>query len=209
MTRIKICGITNLEDALTAAELGADALGFIFYKGSKRYIDPLDAGLIVSSLPPFVSAVGVFVNQGIGEITEYARISGIDTVQLHGDETPEFCGELPHRLIKAVRVKDAVDIAEVELYPVRAILFDKHTDELYGGTGSSFDWGVLEGLEITKKIILSGGLTPENVSRAVKIVKPWGVDVSSGVEDAPGRKNHTRMRKFIEAVKDGGATHSA
>lgn len=209
MVRIKICGMTNPEDALSAAELGADALGFIFYKGSKRYIDPLDAGLIISSLPPFVSAVGVFVNQSIDEITEYARISRIDTVQLHGDETPEFCGGLPHRLIKAVRVKDAVDIAEVELYPVRAILFDKHTDELYGGTGLSFDWGVLAGLEISKKVILSGGLTPENVSRAVKMVKPYGVDVSTGVEDSPGRKNHTKMRKFIEAVKDGGENNNA
>lgn len=206
MVRIKICGITNMEDALRAADLGADALGFIFYKGSKRYIEPRDAGQIISSLPPFVSAVGVFVNRSIEEIKESARVSGIDTVQLHGDETPEFCGGLPHRLIKAIRVKDAVNIAEVELYPVQAILFDKHTDEMYGGTGSSFDWGVLKGLEISKKIILSGGLTPENVSLAVRLVKPYGVDVSTGVEDAPGKKNHEKMRKFIEAVKDGGET---
>jgi phosphoribosylanthranilate isomerase len=209
MVRIKICGITNENDALSAAGLGADALGFIFYKGSKRYIDPKEAGRIISSLPPFVSAVGVFVNQSIGEIKEYARLSGIDTVQLHGDETPVFCGEVPYRMIKAVRVKDAVNIAEVELYPVRAILFDKHSDEMYGGTGSSFDWGVLKGLEISKKIILSGGLTPENVSQAVRLVKPYGVDVSTGVEDAPGKKNQEKMRKFIEAVKDGGATNRA
>ncbi|HVY56002.1 MAG TPA: phosphoribosylanthranilate isomerase [Thermodesulfobacteriota bacterium] len=203
MTRIKICGITNIEDAMLAADLGADALGFIFYKGSKRYIDPGDAARIVSSLPPFVSAVGVFVNQGVEEIKEYAGVSGIDTVQLHGDETPEFCRGLRCRLIKAVRVKDAVNIAEVELYPVQAILFDKHSDELYGGTGSSFDWDLLKGLEISKKIILSGGLTPENVSLAVRSVKPYGVDVSSGVEDAPGKKNRRKMEKFIEAVKDG------
>ena len=203
MVRVKICGITNKSDALSAAGLGADALGFIFYKGSKRYIDPKEAGRIISSLPPFISAVGVFVNQGIEEIKEYARLSGIDTVQLHGDETPVFCGEVPYRMIKAVRVKDAVNIAEVELYPVRAILFDKHSDEMYGGTGSHFDWGVLKGLSISKKIILSGGLTPENVSQAVRLVKPYGVDVSTGVEDAPGKKNHEKMRKFIEAVKDG------
>jgi phosphoribosylanthranilate isomerase len=209
MVRIKICGITNANDALRAADLGADALGFIFYKGSKRYIEPRDAGRIISSLPPFVSSVGVFVNQSIEEIKEAARVSGIDTVQLHGDETPEFCGMLPYRLIKAVRVKDAVNIAEVELYPVRAILFDKHTDEMYGGTGSSFDWGMLEGLEISKKVILSGGLTPENVSRAVSLVKPYGVDVSTGVEDTPGKKNHTKMKKFIEAVKDGDETDCA
>ncbi len=203
MVRVKICGITNENDASSAAGLGADALGFIFYKGSKRYIDPKEAGRIISSLPPFVSAVGVFVNQSIEEIKEYARLSGIDTVQLHGDETPVFCEEVPYKMIKAVRVKDAVNIAEVELYPVRAILFDKHSDEMYGGTGSRFDWGVLKGLEISKKIILSGGLTPENVSQAVRLVKPYGVDVSTGVEDAPGKKNHEKMRKFIEAVKDG------
>ena len=209
MTRIKICGITNVEDARLAAELGSDALGFIFYKGSKRYVDPRDAGRIISSLPPFVSAVGVFVNQDLEEILEYARISGIDTVQLHGDETPEICRKLPYRRIKAVRVKEAVNIAEVELYPVQAILFDKHTDDMYGGTGSSFDWGTLKGLEISKKVILSGGLTPENVSRAISIVKPYGVDVSSGVEDAPGKKNHMKIRKFIEAVRDVGETDRA
>lgn len=204
MVRVKVCGITNAEDASRAVDLGADALGFIFYKGSKRYIDPRDARKIISSLPPFISAVGVFVNQGIPEIVEAAGVSGIDTVQLHGDETPEFCAMLPYKLIKAVRVKDKVNAAEVELYPVRAILFDKHTDDLYGGTGTSFDWGVLKGIKISKKVILSGGLTPENVSGAIKIVKPYGVDVSTGVEDSPGKKNHTKMRKFIEAVKNGG-----
>ena len=203
MTRVKVCGITNSEDALRAVELGADALGFIFYKGSRRYIDPRDASEIISVLPPFVSAVGVFVNQGIDEINEAAEMSGIDTVQLHGDESPEFCAVLPYKVIKAVRVKDGVDIDEVELYPVRAILFDKHSDELYGGTGSSFDWGVLNGIKISKKVILSGGLTPDNVSRAIKLVRPYGVDVSTGVEDSPGRKNHIKMRKFIEAVKNG------
>jgi phosphoribosylanthranilate isomerase len=204
MTRVKVCGITNTGDALRAAELGADALGFIFYKGSKRYIDPRDARLIISSLPPFVSSVGVFVNQSVDEIKGAAEVSGIDTVQLHGDETPEFCAMLPYKLIKAVRVKDTVNTGQVELYPVRAILFDKHTDEMYGGTGSSFDWAVLKDIQISKKIILSGGLTPENVLRAIEMVKPYGVDVSTGVEDSPGKKNHMKVRKFIEAVKNGG-----
>ncbi len=204
MTRVKVCGITNTADALQAAELGADALGFIFYKGSKRYIDPRDAGRIISSLPPFVSSVGVFVNQSASEVKGAAEASGIDTVQLHGDETPEFCAGLPYKLIKAVRVKDTVDTERVELYPVRAILFDKHTDEMYGGTGSSFDWAVLKDIQISKKIILSGGLTPENVIRAIETVEPYGVDVSTGVEDSPGKKNHMKMRKFIEAVKNGG-----
>lgn len=203
MVRIKVCGITNLEDALAAVDLGADALGFIFFTGSRRYIDPGDARMIVSELPPFVSIVGVFVNQSLDEIKAVMESSGIDTVQLHGDESPEFCAMLPHRVIKAVRVKDSVDIERVELYPVQAILFDKYSDDMYGGTGSSFDWGILRGLNTSKKIILSGGLTPENVSRAVGIVKPYGVDVSSGVEDYPGKKNHMKLRKFIEAVKDG------
>lgn len=198
-----MCGITNTEDALSAVEMGADALGFIFYSGSKRYIDPAKASEIVSALPPFVSAVGVFVNQGIDEIKEAARISGIDTLQLHGDESPEFCAGLDYKVIKAIRVKDAVNTEEVELYPVRAILFDKHSDELYGGTGRSFDWGVLRDIEISKKIVISGGLTPENVSGAIEMIKPYAVDVSTGVEDSPGRKNRIKMKKFIEAVKDG------
>lgn len=204
MVRVKVCGITNSDDAFRAVELGADALGFIFYKGSKRYIDPRDAHPIISSLPPFVSSVGVFVNQGPDEIKEAVETSGVDTVQLQGDETPEFCTLLPYKLIKAVRVKDTVNTEEVELYPVLAILFDKHTDEMYGGTGTSFDWGVLKGIAISKKVILSGGLTPENVSRAIETVRPYGVDVSTGVEDSPGKKNHMKMRKFIEAVKNGG-----
>lgn len=204
MVRVKVCGITNSDDAFRAVDLGADALGFIFYKGSKRYIDPRDAHRIISSLPPFVSSVGVFVNQGADEIKEAVETSGVDTVQLHGDETPEFCALLPYKLIKAVRVKDTVNTEEVELYPVLAILFDKHTDEMYGGTGTSFDWGALKGIVISKKVILSGGLTPENVSRAIETVRPYGVDVSTGVEDSPGKKNHIKMRKFIEAVKNGG-----
>jgi phosphoribosylanthranilate isomerase len=196
MTRVKVCGITNAEDALSAAEMGADALGFIFYKGSKRYIDPVMASEIVSGLPPFVSTVGVFVNQCMDEIKEAADVSGVDTVQLHGDESPEFCSGLPYKVIKAVRVKDAVNADEVELYPVRAILFDRHSDELYGGTGTSFDWEVLRDVKISKKIILSGGLTAENVSLAIEIIKPYGVDVSTGVEDSPGRKNRIKIRKF-------------
>lgn len=204
MVRVKVCGITNSDDAFRAVELGVDALGFIFYKGSKRFIDPRDAYPIISSLPPFVSSVGVFVNQGPDEIREAVETSGVNTVQLHGDETPEFCAMLPYKLIKAVRVKDTLNTEEVELYPVLAILFDKHTDEMYGGTGTSFDWGVLKGIAISKKVILSGGLTPENVSRAIETVRPYGVDVSTGVEDSPGKKNHMKMRKFIEAVKNGG-----
>lgn len=203
MVRIKVCGITNLEDAAAACVLGADALGFVFYKESGRYIEPENARVIVSQLPPFISAVGVFVNQDFSEIESVMETVGIDTVQLHGDESPELCSKIPQRVIKAVRVKEFVDADAVELYPVQAILFDKHADDMYGGTGKSFDWSVLSGIDISKRIILSGGLTYENVSKAITTVRPYAVDVSSGVEDSPGKKNHLKIRKFIEAVKNG------
>ncbi|MEQ9619395.1 MAG: phosphoribosylanthranilate isomerase [Deltaproteobacteria bacterium] len=203
MTRIKICGITNREDAMRAAKLGADALGFIFYRGSRRYIDPGIAARIVGSLPPFITTVGVFVNQSLDEIASLKEKTGIDAVQLHGDESPEFCNAVPYKLIKALRIKDNIDREEVELYSVQAILFDKHSEDSYGGTGRSFNWDILRNLDISKEIILSGGLTPENVCQAMETVKPYGVDVSSGVEDSPGKKNHVKLRKFIEAVRNG------
>ena len=203
MVRIKVCGITNPEDAIAACELGADALGFIFFNGSKRYIEPEKARDIVSELPPFISTVGVFVNQDLSEIESTVETVGIDAVQLHGDESADFCSKIPFRVIKAVRVKESVDADAVELYPVQAILFDKHTDDMYGGTGKSFDWSVLSGVGISKRIILSGGLTDENVAEAIRTVRPYAVDVSSGVEDSPGKKNHMKIRKFIEAVRNG------
>ena len=159
MVRIKVCGITNPEDAIAACELGADALGFIFYNGSKRYIEPEKARAIVSELPPFISTVGVFVNQDVPDIESVVESVGIDTVQLHGDESADFCSKIRLRAIKAVRVKEFVDADAVELYPVQAILFDKHADDMYGGTGKSFDWSALSGIHISKHIILSGGLT--------------------------------------------------
>lgn len=203
MTRIKICGITNREDAIKAADLGADALGFIFFRGSRRYIDPAEAYKIIKKLPPFITTVGVFVNQSLDEISSVKQKTGIDAVQLHGDESPEFCMMIPYKLIKAVRVRTKIDRDEVELYPVQAILFDTHSEDSYGGTGRSFNWDILRNLDIPKKVILSGGLTPENVCQALEVVKPYGVDVSSGVEDSPGKKNHTKLRKFIEAVRNG------
>lgn len=203
MTRVKICGITRIEDALLAEELGADALGFIFYPGSKRFIEPGRAGEIISSLSPYLTTVGVFVNQSRDEINSFIEKSGISLVQLHGDESPEFCSGLTHKSVKAIRVKGPSDLERVELYQGEAILFDKYSDEQYGGTGESFSWDLLSGLTTNKRIILSGGLTPENVGEAISIVKPYAVDVSSGVEDSPGIKNEDKMRKFIEAVRFG------
>ena len=204
MVRIKVCGITSIEDARAAVDAGADALGFVFYEGSKRYIPPAEARKITTSLPPLVVTVGVFVNTSPDEISAVARESGIGVVQLHGDETPEQASRVPFPVIKAIRVGDSLDQAEVELYPVQAILFDKRSDDMYGGTGKSFDWSILSGLDTGKKVILSGGLTPENVAEAIGVVRPYAVDVSSGVEDSPGRKNHLKLRQFIQAVRNGG-----
>ncbi len=203
MTRIKICGITNIQDALLASKLGADALGFIFYPESKRYIEPDRASEIISSLQPFITTVGVFVNQSLDEINSVRDITGIGLVQLHGDESPEFCTGLPFNAVKALRIKERSDIAQVELYPLEAILFDKYSEGAYGGTGESFTWDWLQDLKTTKSIILSGGLTPENVGEAISKASPYAVDVSSGVEDSPGKKNAEKMRQFIEAVRFG------
>jgi len=202
-TKIKICGITNIEDALLASQLGADALGFIFYRESKRYIDPEIARGIISSLPPFVTTVGVFVNQDLDEIIAIKDKTGIDAAQLHGDESPEFCSLIPFKVIKVIRVKNSLDIDRVALYPVQAILFDTYSDVQYGGTGKSFNWGILQNISNPSRIILSGGLSPGNVAEAISTVKPYAVDVSSGVEDTPGKKDHMKLRKFIEAVKNG------
>lgn len=204
MVRIKVCGITSLDDALAAVDAGADALGFVFYEGSKRYIPPREARKITAALPPFISIVGVFVNASPESISAVAGESGIGVVQLHGDETPEAAARIPFPLIKAFRVSDSIDPAEVELYPVQAILFDKRSDDMYGGTGKSFDWSMLRGTNFGKRVILSGGLSAENVEEAVGIVRPYAVDVSSGVEDSPGRKNHLKIRQFIQAVRNGG-----
>lgn len=201
--KIKICGITNIEDATLAAGLGADALGFIFYRGSKRYIDPDDARKIISALPPFLTKVGVFVNQELEEIRDIQENTGINAVQLHGDETPEFCSSVSSTVIKAIRVKDSSDLENLAQYPVQAILLDTYSDSEYGGTGQSFDWGILDNNSIPEKIILSGGLNPDNVLEAVRMVNPYAVDVNSGVEAEPGKKDREKVRKFIEAIRYG------
>ena len=202
VTKIKICGITNVEDALLAVELGADALGFIFYRESKRYIRPERAHEIISKLPPFVTTVGVFVNQELDEIKNIKEEAGFDLFQLHGDESPDFCKRLGRGVIKTIRVRGSINPEEIESYPVQTVLFDTYSTKGYGGTGESFRWKVLKGLNSSKRIILSGGLSPENVSQAIRIVNPYGVDVSSGVEDYPGKKNPQRLKKFIEAARN-------
>ncbi len=202
-TKIKICGITNMEDAMLACELGADALGFIFYRKSKRYIDSEIARSVISSLPPFITAVGVFVNHSLDEIIAIKDKTAINMVQLHGDETPEFCSLVPLKVIKAIRVKDNLDEDRVAQYPAQAILFDTYSDAEFGGTGKSFNWEILQNISNLGNIILSGGLSPENVAQAISTVKPYAVDVSSGVEKSAGKKDHMKLKKFIEAVKNG------
>lgn len=208
MVRVKVCGITNLDDAIMAVEYGADALGFVFYKGSKRYISPKEAQRIISKLPPFVITVGVFVNQELGEIRSTREQAEFDIVQLHGDEPPAFCKNFGGRAIKAIRVKDNEAPREVESYSAEAILFDKHSNESYGGTGVSFNWEILRNFHTSKKVILSGGLSPENVAQAISIVNPYAVDVSSGVEGRPGKKSPEKLKRFIEAVRNGNETRA-
>lgn len=203
MTKIKICGITNLNDALLALDLGADALGFIFYRNSKRYISSEDASRIISKLPPFAKTVGVFVNQTVEELKFIKNEIGFDIFQLHGDEGPDYCRALGNTVIKAMRVKDRINQDNVDSFPVNAVLFDAYSSAGFGGTGKSFDWGMLKDITSSKSVILSGGLTPENVAQAIDIVNPYGVDVSTGVEDYPGKKNAAKLKEFIKAVRNG------
>ena len=205
MTLIKICGITNLEDALAAVAAGADALGFNFYKPSPRYITPLQAGEIVAQLPESILTVGVFVNEpSPEEVQAIAGEAGIGALQLHGDESPEYCGELASRnyVIKTFAVSDTFDPQMVQRYEVEAIMLDTRDNRLRGGTGRVFDWSIAEEVnKLVSKLYLAGGLSPENAAEAVSSVRPYAVDACSALEDKPGRKNHERMRAFVRSVR--------
>ncbi|MBI5069368.1 MAG: phosphoribosylanthranilate isomerase [Deltaproteobacteria bacterium] len=200
--RVKICGITRLEDALAAAELGADALGFNFWPGSKRHVDPETAQAIVGRLPPFVTPVGVFVNQEPTEVLHLCALSRVTVVQLHGDEEPRDCAGHVMPVIKAFRVSGPADLAPIPRYHrAAAILLDAPGDG-YGGSGQTFDWALARQATGGKPILLAGGLTPDNVAAAVRAVRPWAVDVASGVESAPGIKDHDKLARFIRAAKE-------
>lgn len=199
--RIKICGITNLGDALKVVEYGADALGFVFYNGSPRYIQPEKAAEIIRGLPPFVSKVGVFVNEAPHEILRIASLTGIDTIQLHGDEKPESI-VYPHKIIKAIRVRELIDLEPLkEFKRVDAFLLDTYTPEAFGGTGQIFNWDIAVEAKRFGRVILAGGLTPDNIERAIRWVHPYGVDVSGGVEKEKGIKDHKKLKAFIEIAK--------
>lgn len=204
MTKVKVCGITNSEDALCAVRLGASALGFIFYEKSPRFITPREAGEVIRQIPPFVTKVGVFVNAEATSLREAKEIAGFDVYQFHGDETPEFCATFGEDYIKVIRVKNAGSLDAINLYDTDAFLFDTYSPDAYGGTGENFSWDVLARRKLEDKfVILSGGLNPDNVRDAISAVDPYAVDVSSGVESSPGIKDHTKLERFMEAVSDG------
>lgn len=202
--RVKICGITNLDDARAAVDAGAHALGFIFFSGSPRYITPPAASRIIAQLPPFVSKVGVFVNEPIAPLLEVANSVGIDTIQLHGTEAPNYCENLPGqrlKIIKAFRIKDQSSLGPIRDYRASAFLLDSFVPGQLGGTGAKFNWDLaIQASAFGTPIILAGGLVPENVRDAVSKVAPYGVDVSSGIESSPGRKDHAKLRAFISAA---------
>ena len=204
MTLVKICGITNLEDAVEAIDAGADALGFNFYKLSPRYITSQSAREIIEQLPDAILKVGVFVNEeSPDQVRQIAAESGITALQLHGDESPDYCSELAdHYVIKALAVGHNFDTQLVERYQVNAIMLDTKHNTLRGGTGRAFDWSIAQ--EISKTVptlYLAGGLSPENVAVAIETVRPYAVDACSSLEDTPGKKNGERMRAFVAAVR--------
>ncbi len=200
--RVKICGITNNEDAHAAVEYGADALGFVFAK-SPRQITKEQARDIIAELPPFVSPVGVFADEKADMIKEICDFCGIQTVQLHGNEQPSYLKELEgYKLIKAFRVKEEDDLKPLANYKPHAFLLDSYVKGVMGGTGVSFNWEIARQAHKYGTIILSGGLTPKNVKEAIQMVKPYAVDVSSGVESSPGKKDKSLVKRFIANAKE-------
>jgi phosphoribosylanthranilate isomerase len=204
MTFVKICGITNLADALSAVEAGADALGFNFYPKSPRYIDPQTAREIVDQLPRHVLTVGVFVNEESPEkVRQIATEAGVGALQLHGDESPDYCKALADQyVIKALAVGSEFNVQQAIKYNVNAILLDTRDGKLRGGTGRVFDWSIArEVSELVPRLFLAGGLSPENVAEAIACVNPYAVDACSALEDVSGKKNHERLRAFIKSVR--------
>ena len=201
MVKVKICGITNLEDALASAEAGADALGFVFYPESPRFIDPGMARAIIARLPVFITTVGVFVDESEDLIRRIIREGGIQVLQFHGTESPVLCSRFREKAIKAIRIRDEENIREMQMYDVDTFLLDTMVEGIKGGTGKTFNWKYAEMAKEHGRIILSGGLNPYNIGDAVRQLKPYGVDVSSGVEIKPGKKDHDKIREFVREAK--------
>lgn len=199
--RAKICGITNAKDAELAADAGADALGFVFVPGTPRYIDPDTAHGIITDLPPLVTPVGVFADHPVEEVERLMSRCGFRTVQLHGSEPPEYCRQVTGSVIKAFRVGEGQEFPRLEAYRVHAYLLDTFVEGKLGGTGNTFPLEVASSAKAFGRVIIAGGLTPENVAEVVRQVNPYGVDVSSGVEAKPGRKDPKKLRDFLASVR--------
>lgn len=210
--RVKVCGITNFEDAQVAAHAGVDALGFVFHKPSPRYVSPEKAALIIGALPPFIITVGIFVNLSKEEVERIAAMSGIHTIQLHGDESPEDCVRFSRPVIKAFRFSREAHFPDFSNYRVSGLLIDSGSGGSWGGTGIPFDWehlgrylhGSCE--SVRSRLVVAGGLTPQNVGHAVRILNPHAVDVSTGVESSPGKKSEKLIKEFMHAVRYTGFT---
>jgi len=204
-TKIKICGITNLADAQIAVAAGADAAGFIFYEKSPRFVSVETAAEISRQLPPHVLRVGVFVNASEEFIFGAISAAGLTMLQFHGDEPPEFCAQFGVMSMKAFRIRDTESLKKIPKYQTDAYLLDAFSPSAYGGTGETFNWNLAaEAKKFGKPVFISGGLTPENVANAIRTTNPFGVDVSSGVESSPGKKDPAKIRAFVAAVRDAG-----
>ncbi len=204
MTRIKICGITRSEDALACAQAGADAIGLVFYPPSPRHVAVAQAAMIARVLPPFVTTVGLFVNPAAEQVEAALNEVRLDVLQFHGDEPPEFCASFGVPYLKAIRVKAGVDLVQcaIRYQEAQGLLLDAYVEGTPGGTGQSFDWALIpSGLPLP--VILSGGLEPASVAEAIRRVRPWAVDVSSGVEASKGIKDAAKIAAFIEGVRKG------
>jgi phosphoribosylanthranilate isomerase len=205
MTRIKICGITSPDDAALAVEAGADALGFNFVPGTPRCMAPEIAGAIIAGLAPFVTCVGVFLDQPLEEVLRASAVAGVGAVQLHGSEGEDFARRIPLKVIKAIPATDAAGLRRMVGYPAHAFLLDSHRAGEAGGTGRTFPWDLAREARRHGRIVLAGGLTPENVAEAVRRARPFAVDVASGVERRPGVKDPQKVRDFVAAVRRADA----
>ena len=204
VVKLKVCGVTSLEDARAAIDCGAEYLGFNFYPKSPRYIAPESARAIIERLPSEVIGVGVFVNESLPEdVIEILRVSGARMAQLHGDESPTYCASVgAERVIKALRIGDDFDARRVLDYPASAILLDAFDAKLYGGTGRTANWSIAREAAKLTKVFLAGGLSPENIAEAIRAVEPFAVDVNSGIESAPGRKDPSKLQALRHKMKE-------
>jgi phosphoribosylanthranilate isomerase len=210
--RVKVCGITRAEDAHAAALSGADALGFVFHRPSPRYVAPEKAAAVIRTLPPFTMAVGIFVNLEKEEVEQIVARSGVHAIQLHGDEFPGECAGFSRPVIKAFRFSHEAPLPDLSEYRVAGLLVDSGSSGSWGGTGIPFDWENLNGYlngcteNIRRRLVVAGGLNAQNVGHAVRILKPYAVDVSSGVESEPGKKSEEKIKEFMHAVRKAGFT---